>query len=143
LLDNRIRWAINGYINENPGHNYSTIMRALDLNNGSLAYHLKVLEREGYVKSVSYRAQKLFFPTGTKVPAERDMVILSPIQQRIVDRIKESPGLTQKALATIFGISEPAISYQIKALKNEGLVTIRQAGREKLCYPAVDPRRDV
>ncbi len=44
------RKKILGFIEKNPGKNYNGIRRALDMPNGTCAYHLQVLERGGEVR---------------------------------------------------------------------------------------------
>jgi len=51
VLDHFIRGQIFGYIMANPGEHYNSIKQALDMTNGSLAHHLRTLERERFVKS--------------------------------------------------------------------------------------------
>jgi predicted transcriptional regulator len=45
VLDHFIRGQIYGYLVVHPGDNYTTIKQNLDLTNGTLTYHLDVLER--------------------------------------------------------------------------------------------------
>ena len=52
VLDNRIRGRIFRYITGNPGAHYNRIRTALGLNNGTLSYHLDVLEKKEYIMSV-------------------------------------------------------------------------------------------
>jgi DNA-binding transcriptional ArsR family regulator len=67
VLDQFVRGQIYGYIRTNPGVHYNQIRRGIDVKNGTLSYHLSVLEKTELVKSrregLRYRA---FYPTGMK-----------------------------------------------------------------------------
>jgi len=52
VLSHFTRGQIFGYIQANPGAHYNAIIQDLGLRNGVGAYHLKVLEREGFIKSM-------------------------------------------------------------------------------------------
>ncbi|NIP35568.1 MAG: helix-turn-helix domain-containing protein, partial [Thermoplasmata archaeon] len=67
-LDNRTRLAIHGLVVENPGMHYNEIIREFDLTNGVAAYHLDVLEREGFIRSVRDGTLRRFYSSSTKVP---------------------------------------------------------------------------
>ena len=69
VLDQYTRGKIHGYIIANPGEHYNSLKAQLRLKNGTLAYHLRVLEREGYVKSVRDGPFKRFYPQSWKTSA--------------------------------------------------------------------------
>ena len=51
VLDHFVRGEIYGFIRANPGSHYNQMMRELDIKNGTLSYHLYILEKTGIVKS--------------------------------------------------------------------------------------------
>ena len=69
VLDQFVRGEIYGYVKTNPGATYNEIMQKLGLKNGTLSYHLHMLEKMEMIKSrlegIRYRA---FYPTGMKFP---------------------------------------------------------------------------
>jgi predicted transcriptional regulator len=127
VLDHYVRGQIHGYIVANPGDHYNSIKEALKLNNGTLAYHLRVLEREGIVKSRSDGIYKRFYPSDMKVP-ENDGTRLTEIQKIIIKRIKETPGISQKEMSRLVGVSPSTINYHIDILKSAGLVRSERRG---------------
>jgi predicted transcriptional regulator len=52
VLENDIRKKIITIVSKNPGTCLTDIMDELDIKTGHAQYHLGVLEREGYVRSV-------------------------------------------------------------------------------------------
>jgi predicted transcriptional regulator len=133
VLDNEIRGMIRGYIIANPGDNYNSIKRALDLNNGTLAYHLRVLERTKIIRSKQDGMYKRFYPAGMKVPAENGGEI-SEIQRILLKKIAESPGISQKEIAKMLGLSKGVINYHVKILYGKHLLKMERRGRKTLCY---------
>lgn len=63
-LANEIRGLIRGYLLAHPGSHYSLLKDELGLVNGTLAYHLQVLEREGLVASERNGRMRHFFAIG-------------------------------------------------------------------------------
>jgi len=134
VLDHYLRGKIHGYIIANPGEHYNQIKDALCLNNGSLAYHLRVLEREGYVKSLREGVYKRFYPASATMPADR----LTPMERLIMREIKDRIGITQKEIAGRIEESPQVVNYHIKNLESKGTVRLERYGRETLCYAAED-----
>jgi len=133
ILDHFIRGQIYGYIKVHPGDNYTTIKKNLDLNNGTLTYHLKVLERGGLIKSWTDGSRKYFYPQGVKIPG--DGVKNSSIYDTILNSIKESPGISIKDIAAVNGISRQLANYHVKKLAAEGEIELERKSFSKMCYP--------
>lgn len=66
-LANEIRGLIRGYLLAHPGVHYGFLKEELGLVNGTLAYHLRVLEREGLVESEKVGRKRLFYAIGKGV----------------------------------------------------------------------------
>ncbi len=133
VLDNEIRGMIRGYIIANPGDNYNSIKRALGLNNGVLAHHLRVLERAELVKSRQDGMYKRFYPATMRIPAENGGEI-SEIQRILLHKIAESPGISQKEIANLLKLSKGVINYHVKVLMAKKLLKIEKRGRKTFCF---------
>jgi WD40 repeat protein/DNA-binding transcriptional ArsR family regulator len=133
VLDNEIRGMIRGYVIANPGDNYNSIKRALGLNNGVLAHHLKVLERAEIIKSRQDGMFKRFYPASMRIPAENGGEI-SEIQNVLLHKIVESPGISQKEIATLLGLSKGVINYHVKVLLAKQMLKMEKRGRKTYCY---------
>jgi len=126
VLEHETRGLIRGYIIANPGDHFNSIKKALELNNGTLAYHLHVLEREGMIKSQRWGKFTRFYPSGMKVPENGSRY--SEIQKLIINKIKETPGISQKDIAKIIGVTKPTINYHISKLIEGGRIEGRRLG---------------
>jgi predicted transcriptional regulator len=134
VLDQFTRGKIQGYITAYPGEHYSSIKAQLGLKNGALAYHLKVLEREGYITSVRDGVFKRFYPKEAPLPRRRSQY--SAIQEMILEHIKEKPGISQDRLAQMMKVSNQVINYHIKNLLATGAIKLERQGKETRCFLA-------
>jgi len=138
VLDQFVRGQIYGFIKTNPGVHYNQILRKVGVKNGTLSYHLGVLEKTELIQSrregLKYRA---FYPTGMNFPkAERFR--LTDLQIKIIGCIRSQPGLPQKEIARLLGQKPQTINYNIKVLGQAGLISVVKAGRKTRCFPASD-----
>ncbi len=134
ILDQRTRGLIQGYITANPGCNYTIIRDNLDLADGTLTYHLQVLEREGFVYSIREGLFRCFYPQGVP-PPRRGKLHLSDVQADIVRVVKRIPGITVGEIATAMNRRPNVISYHLKLLKEGGLIRMEEDGRHVRVYP--------
>lgn len=127
VLDHIERGRIIEYIIKNPGADYSEIGTNLDLNNGLLAYHLKVLERTEYVKSVTAGLHRRFYSFEFKIPDDAHKTI----QEMMIDHVKEHPDATRKELAEAMGAPLSTINYHCDLLVRAKVLQSSKIGRRK------------
>jgi len=134
VLDQFVRGQIYGYIKTNPGVHYNQIRRGMGIKNGTLSYHLSVLEKTELIKSrregLKYRA---FYPTGMKFP-QNERFRLTDLQIRILNIIKENEGINQKEIAKKLDKKPQTINYNIKVLEQADLIEVVKRGRKTICY---------
>lgn len=128
-LSNKMRWQILGYIVDNPGQNYNRIKRELDLPNGSLAYHLKVLERLGKVRTIKDgRLLRFYTPEAAAEGVHRSP--LSDIERRILETIADNPRISQKEIALILDVKVDNVGYHLRKMVRGGVIVAFTKGRE-------------
>jgi len=132
VLDHFVRGQIFGYIQANPGEHYNAIKDALGLTNGSLAHHLRTLEREQFVKSKRYGLYRRFYPMNYRMPAD-DVYQPNEVQQTILATIRDRPGITQKEIAGRLGLTPPTVNYHINVLSDRNLIRVERMGRSTHC----------
>lgn len=130
VLDHFVRGQIYGYIMSHPGEHYNAIKMSLQVNNGTLSHHLRTLELQGYIKSQRDGTYKRFYPVGTSVPRRRG-IQLSDLQMGIIDTIRQTPGITQKEIAKLEGITQQSVSYNLSSLERLGVLTSQRIGIRK------------
>jgi len=134
VLDQFVRGEIFGLIKTNPGIHYNEIMKKLDMKNGTLSYHLHMLEKMEMIKSrregIRYRA---FYPTGMKFP-EKERYRLTDLQTEILEIIKVNEGIQQKDIAKKLNKKPQTINYNIKTLQQAELIKVKKKGRKTSCH---------
>jgi predicted transcriptional regulator len=133
VLDNFTRGMIYGFIMSNPGVHYNFIKQKLGLNNGSIVYHLTVLERQELIKSEKVGLYKRFYPVGLTL-SETGIMELNETQERLLDIVRDNPGLTQRELAERMNLSTRVINYHVGLLQRARLVSLEKAGKVTKCY---------
>lgn len=134
-----IKGSVRGYILGNPGENYNSIKRVLNLPNGTLAYHLKDLEKEGIVKSERDGTYKRFYPAEGIITSE--LLELSDIQNDIYNTIMDNPGLSQKDIQSRLDISQQRLNYQIQQMADARLIRVERDGKRTKCFVIDESRR--
>ncbi len=132
LLEHQTRGMILGYVMVHPGDTYTDIKRNLMLTNGTLTYHLKVMENEGLIRSQIRGPRKLFFPQGVRVP--EDGGGLHEVQVRMYRAIAAVPGLAVKDIAGALGITSQHALYHLRGLASQGFVRLERRGISLRCY---------
>ncbi len=132
VLDHFVRGQIFGYIQANPGEHYNAIKDALGLTNGSLAHHLRTLEREQFIKSKRFGLYRRFYPMNYRMPAD-DAYQPNDVQQTIIEVVRAHPGITQKEISQRLGITPPTVNYHIAVLSERNLIRVERSGRSTHC----------
>ena len=133
VLDNFTRGMIYGFIMSNPGVHYNFIKQKLGLNNGSIVYHLTVLERQELIKSEKVGLYKRFYPLGGTL-SENGVMELTDAQESLLEILRQSPGLTQREIALRMGLSGRVVNYHVGLLQRARLLTLEKVGKVTRCY---------
>ncbi|MCU0798906.1 MAG: winged helix-turn-helix transcriptional regulator [Candidatus Thermoplasmatota archaeon] len=123
ILNHEIRGLIRGYIIANPGDHYSSIKRNLDLNNGTLAYHLRVLEQNGLIKSMYDGIYKRYYPANVNISKLKKNISK---QEEIFNIILENPGITMEQIGRNIGVSRQVVNYHVKNLIRAGSISYQR-----------------
>jgi len=126
------RGMIRGYVLVHPGDSYTDIKRNLGLGNGTLTYHLTILEREGIVRSQVRGSRKLFFPREARLP--EDGGGLHEVQLRMLRAVQAIPGLAVTDLAGALGITSQLALYHLRDLAAKGRIRFERRGLRLRCY---------
>jgi len=131
LLANLNRKNIYEGIKKDEGVHFNGLVESLSLKPGVLSHHLNILEREEYIKSRQDGKYRRFFLYETKSELK---IYLTTIQQKILEAVNESPGISQTKISKKVGSSRMMVNYHLKILKDAGIVSIEKEGRETACF---------
>ncbi len=128
VLDNKTRLAIHGLIIENPGIHYKAITREFGLTNGEAVYHLQVLEREDFIRSIRDGRLRRFYSKMARLP-EKSRLTPEQIRVKILDLITEQPGISQREIVVHLGLGRDTAGYHLRELVREGYLEAERKGR--------------
>ena len=145
------RGRLMGYLTANPGCHFRALMAALDMSNGQITHHLKVLNEEEAIWRRKDGRLMRFYPAtiNADTPAdELPIPALSPdpnsLQGKILTLLDNDGQLgtypTQKDLAERLERSQQLISHHLRTLQKYGLIEKNKSGlknRYKLTKEAV------
>ena len=133
MMDHFVRGRIYEHICNNPGVNYSAIKERFNLTNGTVTYHLSMLERQEFIRSRHDGIYKRYFKAGLAAGVMDESPM--SLQRAILKLVTERPGLTQKDIARGLGTSKQLVSYYVRNMREERLVETHRSGRHVRVYP--------
>jgi predicted transcriptional regulator len=147
------RGRLMGYLTANPGCHFRALMSALDMSNGQITHHLRILEAEENVWRKNDGRLVRYYPLTNQLnpsTSEEDLPVppLSPdpnsLQGKILNLLDQDGDLgqfpTQAELAKRLEKSQQLVSHHLRTLQKYGLVERRKMGlmnRYKLTREAI------
>ncbi|NHJ49512.1 MAG: helix-turn-helix domain-containing protein, partial [Asgard group archaeon] len=104
---------------------------------GTLSWHLRMLEKDGLIKSAKFGGKRLFFPKMLRSEsAEKAYAILkNGTAAKVFDHIINNPGCYQTEIAEKIGIHHDTVSHHISRLAEANLIEIIRDGRTVKYFP--------
>lgn len=143
ITDNNIlkigtRLKILDYIKKNPGISFGVLSKEIDINRGTLSYHLKILKLYKKIKIHDEgKRYKKYFENHMKFDDD-EMKILKYLKQdtprRIIENLMERPGISRKDLSNVIGISGPAVTQYMEYLRADGIIKMEKEGQFNKYY---------
>lgn len=118
VMEHQRRKEIFAYLQANPGIHFRKMMQDLKVGSGVLSHHLHTLEREGIVVSKRYAGKRVFYPLGVRMEVPKD------VKEKIVDEVKQTPGITQAEVASKLNISRMLAHYHVRSLIEEKRIRV-------------------
>ena len=147
------RGRLMGYLTANPGCHFRALMSALDMSNGQITHHLRILEAEEHVWRKNDGRLVRYYPFTNQLnpnTSADDLPVppLSPdpnsLQGKILNLLDQDGDMgqfpTQAELAKRLEKSQQLISHHLRTLQKYGLVERRKMGvmnRYKLTREAI------
>ncbi|MBI2077133.1 MAG: winged helix-turn-helix transcriptional regulator [Euryarchaeota archaeon] len=136
ILNHERRSFLLEFVKQNPGERVEIARRALGFSNGSMHYHLRVLQARDLLRVHKIGGCARLFVAGPRiqpapyVPARR---------KKFLEVVSTKPGLTQREVASMLGLSERMVSYHVRTLHAQGLLDIRADGFRKRLFAKERP----
>jgi DNA-binding transcriptional ArsR family regulator len=121
-----------------PGVNFVQLSKAVTFGASTLNYHLRVLEKNGYITSVrDGRYLRFFDRTSGSYAGARKMAVSAlrnDTTAAIAQHIRTHPGVAQCDLAAAFDVTPSTVTWHINRLAGQGLVTKARDGAHTRYY---------
>ncbi len=140
MLEHEVRRSIVRYVEAHPGVHYSALRRALALPNGTLSFHLRSLEKTGYLQSRRVGIRLHFFAYG-HVPELSPEDLLLPPRSDLLTYLRGHPGANQREIGRDLNLLPSRVNYHIRALTSQSLVQVVRQGRTTRCFALAAPLR--
>jgi predicted transcriptional regulator len=125
VLNQTTRMQIYNFITDNPGINFRGICGALALPIGVVQYHLSVLDKGNLISDCRDGRNKRFFKS--RKFSDTEMKIISALRHETVEKIlsilHDEESEAHGKLARRLDISSQALTWHMKQLQKDGLVT--------------------
>jgi predicted transcriptional regulator len=125
-IKTEIRVRILDFIQQNPGVHFRRLARQLNINRGTLHYHLQLLEKLGMISSGKAGKFRVYYPNFEN---SRE-IYLGGTADKILGYLKEAGEATAKEIAINLSLSPSTVSYHLRNLRQRGLITLDKRGRE-------------
>lgn len=143
VLDNRNRLNIFNYVVENPGCTPSEITTRQNMKNGTVKYHIHMLESEGKIMLKKMGKFTRIFKRSSG-NSELDTTVLSYLRNEtsksLLQAILENPGITNQKLSEKFELDKSSIHWHIDRFQKDSIVTFEQEGKFKRYFISPDAR---
>ena len=130
LFESRSRREIYEFIVQNPGIHLRGIATTMEMELGTVRYHLDQLTRFSKVTKIHSGGFARYYPPGYSADEKRSLnLTASPSRHRIMLMLKESPGLTRQEIGERLKISAQAAGWHLSQLLDEELIRTQKTGR--------------
>jgi DNA-binding transcriptional ArsR family regulator len=131
LFENDTREELYEEIKDDPGIHAHALSEAVDIGWGTTVYHLRRLERNGFVNSEKRGRYRRFFPASGFVERQREAlsVLQNETTEAIAELVREQPGLNQSAICEELDISPSLANWHLNRLIDAELVDRERRGR--------------
>ncbi|MGY5871517.1 MAG: helix-turn-helix domain-containing protein [Candidatus Thorarchaeota archaeon] len=122
----------------NPGTYLLELVDLLESPLGTLTWHLRILEREGLVKSIKFAGKRLYYPKMLR-SQEAEMAYLtmrSDTAQKIFAFVVNNTGCYQEQMAENLGVHHDTVRWHVSRMEDVGLIKVIREGRKKRHYLA-------
>lgn len=147
VLLHPLRRKIYSMVFQTPGSNFSKISELLQTSNSTLLWHLKRLEKSGYLKSVKLSGKRVYYPASLRSEQAEEIIQIlnNDTAKRIFLYVLNNPEDQCYPLNIARSINPPihheTVRYHIDRLEKAKLVTLLKKGKNVLIKPGPEAFR--
>ena len=137
IFENEHRKKIIRSILNDPGIHHNELLRICNLKKGQLQWHLNVLLDYDIIRKESLGQYTIYFPLVNVIEKMESMVnglAKSEMTTKILEIIKDHPGITSSDISSEVNIARNSVKYHIDKLVKKNLISFKISGRKKKLY---------
>ncbi|WP_164997760.1 winged helix-turn-helix transcriptional regulator [Methanolobus psychrotolerans] len=135
MMKNSCRENVFNTIKSMPGISFSEIEREIDINRGTLRYHINIMEKEKLIESHKTKGKVSFFRNDSTY-SEREKTLISTfkndINYKIISEISKCHSLNNNSLADKLGVTASTASWHVKNIKEFGIIEVNKEGKNNV-----------
>lgn len=123
------------HITNIPGIRYRELLRLTGLSNGVLAYHLSSLEKSSQIRVDRQRENKTTRYYSVTIPTQESDILRqlrNNVSRQIIKFILDNDLCTFIEIVEHLGKAASTVSWHLKRLKQEGLISVKYGGEYQL-----------
>jgi predicted transcriptional regulator len=136
VLEHSTRRRIYDHIVKDPGITFQMLRSVLDMNDGTLKYHLNCLRKNDLIDIRKRKNEKVLIPKN--IASDLHTRELRKDQKRILRFVKDHPGSSLKQISSRTGMDRKDVKRTITSLRRKRLVKCRREGNEHLYHSIND-----
>ncbi|MFH0966073.1 MAG: winged helix-turn-helix transcriptional regulator [Methanobacteriota archaeon] len=132
ILDHHTRRSLYDLICTYPGIDLSGLADLSGINENTLRYHLDRIAEEQVITTLMVGKSFHFFENHKKYSDEEQQFLSrfsSGQSGRILQTIRDQPGITRRELADILGVASPTVTRTVQNLAGEGYIRLLKEGK--------------
>jgi predicted transcriptional regulator len=131
-----VRRRILDIVRRKPGAIASELCRSLDMEWGTIQYHLHLLESAQLLESVAMGRDRNFFVPDLSNEMQRRFAILRRGRvPDVVQAVADEPGINQRGLSRRIDMSRKVVREYVNLLEAEGLLATQHQGGRVAYFP--------
>jgi hypothetical protein len=132
ILDHKTRRSLYDLICSYPGIGLFGLVELTGKNENTIRYHLDRIAEEHVITIITVGKSFHFFENHKKYSNEEQQFLSrfsSGQSGRILQTIRDHPGITRRELATILRVASPTVTRTVQLLAREGYIRLEREGR--------------
>jgi len=144
-LKNKSRKLIYDYILSHNGASFGTIKDFFNMKNSTLEYHLHQLEKHQKIYSKREGRRRCYYSKhkmeSHTTTFTKELTALSNLQRKILNQIKNKPGITNQELIQKNKINRKKLSYNLKRLGELNLIWMTKNNGSTIGYEYISKEK--
>lgn len=142
VLDNRNRLRIFSYVQNNPGCTPAEITARQQMANGTVKYHVQMLEAEGMIvlRRMGKFTRLFKSASGSDLEKIAATYVRNATSRNILQAILDNPGITNSSLSDQFGLDKSSVHWHIERFLRDRMIRFEQDGKFKRYFVSDEAR---